>query len=76
MDIPGSKGCTLDTFKGMSSIRRKRFDRTSNAPSKLEENDIGSDKIASFLKNYRILCEKVHCRNKGEKRGNQLTVNG
>jgi len=40
--IPESKGCTLDTFKGRSSIRRKRFDKTSNAPSKLPEYDIGS----------------------------------
>jgi hypothetical protein len=28
----------------MSSIRRRRFDRTSSAPSKLPENDIGSEK--------------------------------
>jgi len=40
--IPESKGSTLDTFNGRSSIRRKRFDKTSNAPSKLPAYDIGS----------------------------------
>jgi hypothetical protein len=68
LDIPGSKGCTLDTFKGMSSIRRKRFDRTSNAPSKLEENDIGSDKIASFLKIIEF-CVKRYIAEIKEKNG-------
>jgi hypothetical protein len=68
LDIPGSKGCTLDTFKGMSSIRRKRFDRTSNAPSKLEENDIGSDKTASCLKIIEF-CVKRYIAEIKEKNG-------
>lgn len=44
MKIPELRGCTLDTFKGMSGTRRKRFDKTSNAISKLSEYDIGSVK--------------------------------
>ena len=40
---PGSKGWTLDTLKGISSKRRNRFARTSNASSKLPVNDIGSE---------------------------------
>jgi hypothetical protein len=47
--VPGSIGCTLDTFKGISSIRRRRFDKTSSARSKLPENDIGSDKIYIYI---------------------------
>ena len=47
--VPGSKGCTLDTFNGMYWIRRRRFDKTSSASSKLPENDIGSNDITTFL---------------------------
>lgn len=43
--IPESKGCTADTFKGMSSIERKRFDKTSKAASNFPENVIGSEII-------------------------------
>jgi hypothetical protein len=40
--LPESKGCTLDTFKGRFPIRRRRFDRRSNASNKFPECDIGS----------------------------------
>ena len=42
--------CNLvDTFNGMSWIRRRHFDKTSSASSKLPENDIGSNKVINFL---------------------------
>lgn len=43
MTKPDARGCTLDIFKGMSSRSRKRFDKSSNAFSRLLEKDIGSE---------------------------------
>ena len=43
--IPESKARTVETFKGISCMRRKCFDKSSNALSKLAENDIGSKKM-------------------------------
>lgn len=59
--VPGSIGCTLDTFKGMSSIRRRRFDKISSARSKLPDNDIGSDKYIYIYKGL------ISCKRKEEK---------
>jgi hypothetical protein len=45
----------------MSSIRRRRFDRTSSAPSKLPENDIGSEKKKRkkvFARDWIVVREK------------------
>lgn len=53
--IPESKGCTLETFKGMPWIRRKRFDNTSSAPSRLPEYDIGSVKCSTTSNHCRRL---------------------
>lgn len=39
---PGSNGCTLDIFNGISFILRNLLDRVSNAPRRLPENDAGS----------------------------------